>query len=41
MEEKVERNILIRGEKMKTIIITGGSRGIGRCLVENIAKERL
>ena len=24
---------------MKNIIITGGSRGIGKCLVENFAKE--
>ena len=24
---------------MKTIIVTGGSRGIGQCLVENFAKD--
>ena len=24
---------------MKNIIVTGGSRGIGKCLVENLARE--
>ena len=24
---------------MKNIIVTGGSRGIGKCLVENLAKD--
>lgn len=39
MVEKQERNIIYRSGKMKNILVTGGSRGIGACLVKELAKK--
>lgn len=36
MEEKIEKNIM---NKNKTVIVTGGSRGIGAAIVNLLAKE--